>query len=286
MIDQPTVQLFYNPGSGAFSERKLHALANAIRAQDAQVILAPSADSDPALSPKATHICISGGDGTVRHVAAMLARCSSTLPVAIYPSGTVNLLAREGAAFSSLDEFVRGLLHGQTARLHFPVTFGPSVFFACAGVGPDSAAIGRLSPGLKRIFGRSAYAIAFTRLLWSWPRPRIELSANGQSWRCEAVYIAKGRYFAGPWSFAPKASVSDGLLHVLALKTARRRDYLQFIWAMALGRDPAKLENAIGFTCRALAIYCDESMPFQADGDIVATCPVELAIHDFPLAFR
>ena len=41
----------------------------------------------------------------------------------------------------------------------------------------------------------------------------------------------------------------------------------------------------IHFTCTALAARCDEPVPLQADGDIVATLPVDLAIGPRPLMF-
>lgn len=286
MPERPVVQVFFNPVCGQFSARRLGALTRALDDAGARTILTSCIASRSHVDPEATCICIAGGDGTVREVAGLLARSRSPLPVAIYPLGTVNLLAREGNSPGSARGCVHALLFGETIRPHYPVSIGGTMFFACASAGPDSAAVAGHSPRMKRRIGRLAYLVAFARQLWSWNRPAIQLSANGKSFACEAVYIAKGRYFAGSWSFAPAASVSDGLLHVVALETARRRDFLRFAAAMLFRRDLAKARGIVSFTCTSVSARCDSDLPIQADGDIVAGFPVELRVLDHPVNFR
>jgi diacylglycerol kinase family enzyme len=158
------------------------------------------------------------------------------------------------------------------------------MFFACASVGPDSLAVEAVaSSPLKRHIGRFAYVAAMGQLLCRWPRHRLLVSANGGSWECEAVYIAKGRYYAGGWSFAPRASVEDRQLHVVALKRARRREIFQFYWRMLSGGDVTGDSNVIAFSCTALSLQSDAPVPLQGDGDVLAMCPVEMRVHDQPV---
>ena len=285
------VQLFYNPAAGSYKGETIDALTQALRETGARVRLTPSIDHPPTIDPAATHICIAGGDGTVRHVAEALVSTNRQLPVAIYPAGTINLLAREAGYERHPARVARALVDGPT-RPHGPVevrpTHGPvtdaSMFFACASVGPDSLAVASVSASpLKRHIGRFAYVAAMGRLLRDWPRHRIVLSANGERWDCEAVYIAKGRYYAGSWSFAPQAKVDDGQLHVVALRRARRRELLQFYWTMLSGGDVTRGSNVIAFSCTALSLEAEEGLPVQGDGDILATCPVEITLHDTPV---
>lgn len=286
MVQHPVVQLFYNPGCGGYSSARIDRLAAALVEQGAQVLRTPSSDRVPQLAADATHVCIAGGDGTIRHVAQMLARQGSDLPVGIYPAGTVNLLARERGGSLAPRALARRLLHEPQPCAHYLADMGDHMFLACASVGPDARAVARVSCALKRRIGRAAYAIAMFGLLWRWPRATLRLQADGVALECEAVYIAKGRFFAGPWSFAPAARVSDGLLHVLALKRARRRDFAVLAMDLVLGRDPSARKNATAFTCTRLDIDCDEPLPLQADGDIVGHCPMRLAIHGQPLTFH
>ncbi|MGZ8306973.1 MAG: diacylglycerol/lipid kinase family protein, partial [Allosphingosinicella sp.] len=155
---------------------------------------------------------------------------------------------------------------------------------ACASVGPDSRAVAAVSLELKARIGRLAYAWAFVRLLFDWKRSPIRLAWDGGALDCEAFYVAKGRYFAGPWSFAPEAEIGEPLLHVVALARARRRDFARFAWALWRGRRVDSLPGARAFTCTALEARSDSPLPVQADGDPVATLPASIALHEEALS--
>ena len=282
----PVVQLFYNPNAGSANQRRLARLVAAFEAEGAAVLLAPSVDRVPEILPHATHICIAGGDGTVRHVAMALAKSGSVQPVAIYPAGTVNLLAREAPLPSDPVRFAHAVLGEGLLRPHHPITLGETMFFACASIGPDSAAVAGLSSRLKHRIGRAAYVVSFLRVLQRWRRLPLRLEAPGFTLECEAVYIAKARHFAGPWSFAPQARPDDELFHVVALHTARRRDFLRFVFALFTGRDMRKCAGMTVLSCSELSIDGPADMPVQADGDIVAYGPVRLSLHSFAANFR
>ena len=285
MTPQALVQLFYNSTAGGYSPSRIAELADALRETGARVRLTPSSFEPPVIDPAATHVCVAGGDGTVRHVAAAIADLPRSVPIAIYPAGTINLLARETGIERRPTRLARSLLSGGTTRRHNPVRAGDAMFFACASVGPDSFVVASLSTALKRRIGRLAYVAAMARLLWLWPRHRIALSANGETLHCEAAYIAKGRYYAGPWSFAPGAKGDDAHIHIVALRTARRRDFASFCWRMLIGADMADDDNVISFRCTELSLHSELPLPLQADGDIVATCPIDIAVQDRPVYF-
>ncbi len=279
------VQLFSNPASGRYRAHRLRALVRALRARGATVYQSESREGLPVIRDDATHVCVAAGDGTVRHVAGAVAQSGRPLALSIYPAGTINLLAREAGYPRRADEFARLVLEAEPRRRHYPVSTGDGYFFACAGVGPDSPAVASVSPRAKRAIGRLAYALAFLTLLPRWPRHRIALECDGQALDCEAFYVAKGRYYAGSWSFAPAARLDEPLMHVVALKTARRRDYARFVLALLGGDDVAKLANVEMVTCTTLRASADGALPIQADGDIVGTLPAAWALSEEPLIF-
>lgn len=279
------VQLFSNPKSGRHSRRRVAALAAALEARGATVLLSESSGSAPHIADEATHVCVAGGDGTVRHVADAVIRQRRAVTLSIYPAGTVNLLALEAGYPREADEFAAFVLDRANRRKHFPVALNDSHFFACAGAGPDSLAVAQVSGKLKRTIGRFAYALAALKLLFAWPRHSIILDTGERQVRCEAFYVAKGRYYAGRWSFAKHARVGEPLLHVVALRQARRRDYLRFIAALAAGQEVSVLANVETFTCTSLHAMGNAAVPLQADGDIVDRLPVSLAVRQTPLIF-
>jgi diacylglycerol kinase family enzyme len=123
------------------------------------------------------------------------------------------------------------------------------------------------------------------KLLVVWPGHRIRLSAGARQIDCEAFYVAKGRYYAGGWSFAPKARVHEPVLHVVALRRARRREYLRFVAGLAVGGDLSADPNIEAFTCATLSATADVALPVQADGDIVGALPAEMTLREEPLLF-
>jgi diacylglycerol kinase family enzyme len=279
------VQLFSNPDSGRYKARRLRALVRALEARGATVHQSESREGPPAIRDDATHVCVAAGDGTVRHVAGAVARSGRPLALSIYPAGTINLLAREAGYPRRADLFARLMLEAEPRRRHYGVSLGDGYFFACAGVGPDSVAVATVSPGLKRAIGRLAYAVAFVALLPRWPRHRIALECDGRAIACEAFYVAKGRYYAGAWSFAPAARLDEPLMHVVALTTARRRDYLRFVLALMGGNQVAGLANVEIATCTRLRATSDAPLPIQADGDLVGTLPAAMTLSEEPLIF-
>jgi len=280
------VQVFSNPSAGRNSRRTIAALVKALEARGAEVLSCESANGPPRIDDRATHVCVAAGDGTVRHVAEAVMRVGRPLTISVYPAGTINLLASEAGYPRDPELFAARVLSGSARHRHHPVAIGDSHFFACAGVGPDSLAVSRVSPRLKRAIGRLAYAVAALRLLFVCQRVHIDLDSGERKVRCEAFYVAKGRYYAGGWSFAPQARVDEPVLHVVALRKARRRDYLAFVATLGLGGDVSKLANVDAFTCTTLNATSAAPLPIQADGDIVGALPVTLTVGPQPLIFR
>jgi diacylglycerol kinase family enzyme len=284
--DTRTVQLIYNPTAGRHCDKRLAALRLGFEARGARVILSECGPgSDIVINDEAHHVCALGGDGTIRHVAHALSRSGRSLPLSVYPGGTINLVHRE--ILSPLDpaEHAVRALGGGSNRDHYCVQLNDTLFLACASVGPDSLAVAEVSSRLKRRVGRLAYAAAFLRNLVKWKRHEIRLASDSGEMSCEAFYVAKGRFFAGPWSFAPEAELASPLLHVIALERARRRDYARFIWALARRRDIKSLPGVVAFTCNELTAEADAALPMQADGDVVATLPIQLKLMAEPLSF-
>jgi diacylglycerol kinase (ATP) len=271
------VQIVCNPTSGSYAAARIEALTAAwVRAGYTTLVTESSPKHSFALNAAAKLLCVAGGDGTVRHVVAEIISNQHVPPLCVFPMGTINLIARELDYPHQPDAFVSRVLQGIVLGL-VPARLNDTLFMVCASIGPDSLAVASVSDSLKRRIGRLAYGAALLRLVFTWPRPRLSVMTPDQSFDCEAIYIAKGRYFAGPWSFAPYARMEDPLQHVVALRTARRRDFLAFMVSLVLRRVD-RLENVIHITCTELEINSNQNWPVQADGDLVDQLPVSLGI--------
>jgi diacylglycerol kinase (ATP) len=275
----PRVQIVCNPHSGSFRAQRL---ARAYDDAGFTPVFSESSHERP-FEPivGVERICVAGGDGTVRHVLARLAGMRNVPPVDVYPAGTINLVARERGLSRDPDRFVQQCLMTQGTSL-YPVRMNDTHFIACASIGPDARAVERVSPTLKRLIGRSAYGVAMLGVLMRWKRPQIRVRAAEGVFDCEALYIANGRFFAGPWSFAPQARLDDPTLHVIALLRARRRDFFVFVIATMFGR-AHRLSNVRTSITGGLALLAETAHPIQADGDIVSYLPAEIRVNTVPL---
>lgn len=280
------VQLIYNRTAGRHRRHRLAQLRETFERHGAEVILTECGPGVAlAIEDEASHVCAIGGDGTMRHVALAVQRCGRSVPLSVYPAGTVNLLHREIG--SPLDPVLHAprLLAAEPAAYHYTVEVNDTLFLACASVGPDSRAVAGLSSRLKKWIGKAAYVASFLSVLLRWRRDSIRLSHEGGKVDCEAFYVAKGRYFAGPWSFAPAARLAEPILHVVALRTARRRDFARFSWTMLRGRSVEALPFVAAFECTDFEAACAAPVPVQADGDVVTALPARFRLRAEPMAF-
>jgi diacylglycerol kinase (ATP) len=279
---RPLVQIVCNPEAGGYSARRLARLGNAYVRHGFDVIVSESSPASPFVAAEGVaRICIAGGDGTVRHVLANAELRTAGVAVDIYPTGTINLLAREWKDATQPDAFVRAAMERSLRKL-YPVRLNDSSFLACASVGPDARAVAALSTSLKHRIGRLAYVAAMAKVLINWQRPKLRVVVDGEQMDCEAVYIAKGHYYAGPWSFAPAARLDNPDLYIVALRRARRRDFAAFLLAMLVGR-VENLENVQTIKGRDVTIDSAGALPLQADGDIACMTPARLVVADEPV---
>lgn len=282
MLPRPIVQLVCNPDAGGYSPRRIDKLRAAWAAQGFETRISQSSPRVRfQLADDAARICIAGGDGTVRHVLADPALRNGGKPVDIFPAGTINLAAREWKTNRQPALFVKSAL-GREPRSIYPAMVNDAAFLVCASIGPDARAVANVSLALKNYIGRLAYGVAMLREWLDWQRPQLTVEVDGEMIICEAVYIAKGRYYAGPWSFAPNARLGSPLLHVVALRRARRRDYLAFVLAMIAGR-PTALANIHSRRGLDISVRSDGEDVVQVDGDIATSLPAIFQVSPAPI---
>jgi diacylglycerol kinase family enzyme len=275
------LQLVFNPESGSYRAATVERLREAFIQRGASVHLSEcSAKSSLVIAADVDQVCVVGGDGTIRHTVLAIRASGRDLPLCAFPGGTVNLLQREWGYPTTPEAFVAAVLATSATNANYAATINDSIFLACASVGPDSAAVAALSLPLKRIIGRLAYVVAFLKIMWLWPRQSISLLANEKAIRCEAFYVAKGRYFAGPWSFAREARLAEPNLHVVAIHQLSRWIFLRFIFLLLLGQ---RLDGRAGFSCfscHCLQADSTDSAAVQADGDIITHLPVRITLDE------
>ncbi|WP_029151346.1 diacylglycerol/lipid kinase family protein [Microbacterium indicum] len=273
--------------------------AIAARSRDAgwpDPLFLPTSVEDPgqgatreALVQGASVVLVAGGDGTVRAVAEAMR--GSGVPLAIVPSGTGNLLARNlRLPLASVEPMVDAAFSGDAAAVDIGVatltredgTKDEHAFVVMAGMGLDAAMIANTSARLKKQVGWVAYVDGAARSL-----PRAKPFRIAYQFRGEHVHTAKvqsilfancGHLPAGI-ELMPDARVDDGRLDVAVIQPSGAFGWLgvartitwnaPFLRRSAIGR---RVERTRGQSIRyltgdAIEAKPDEARPVELDGD-------------------
>lgn len=200
-------------------------------------------------------VMAAGGDGTVRAVAEGLH--GSTAALALLPSGTGNLLARNleltldnlqlsvDTAFTGQDRAIDlGLLEAERAD----GTREKFIFLVMAGVGLDAQMIANTNDTLKAKVGWLAYVDAIARSLRGNNRVRMRFSVDGgpvRTMTAHTVLVGNCGSLPGNILLLPEAAVDDGILDVVALRPKGIIGWLQ-IWVKIVWENGVLRRSQVG----------------------------------------
>jgi diacylglycerol kinase (ATP) len=300
-LEPPAIEraaVIYNPVKG-----HLKKLKNAVKsAEDAAgwkktIWLETSVEdagqgvTQEALKKGATVVLAAGGDGTVRAVAEALR--NSSVPIALIPVGTGNLLARNlGLTLTNIDEAVHTAFFGNDRRIDLGLAEitrpdGESeehVFLVMAGVGLDAKMIALTNPRLKKAVGWLAYVDAIGRSLPQLKPIKLRFSRDGSPERSSSahtVIIGNCGMLPGNLLLMPDAKPDDGLLDIAVLRPQGPFGWLK-VWnkvawengvlrKSALGRQIIDLSRDVKdvtyLTGKDLRLTVEKPEEFQLDGD-------------------
>lgn len=270
------IDLIFNPVSGSFRQRRLDAIALALKDEGFAVTVLATTAEGVRFSGAADIVVIHGGDGTVRDVVGALGERAGDVALAVAPSGTINLVARELGFSPAPATFAHDLAaswrrgaHGILTSPLFRVGRVPMV--SCLSIGPDSHAVAKVSGALKRRMGRYAYVAAFLRQMRDWPRESIGIEgelSDGTPFECEAeaVIVSHAALYAGPFRLSPDAALHTDTVELITLDRSTRSRMMRLSGAAMMGLSLQQRGLAQIRTCRRI-VFDHSVTPMQVDGD-------------------
>lgn len=233
-MSENIVGIVYNPIKVELDELKAAVEAEPASAGWAVKWLTTSED-DPgqgpakeALDAGATMVIAVGGDGTVRAVAEILG--GTGIPLALLPSGTGNLLARnldltlDDMAHSLATAFGGGTRAIDVAGIEITRedrTKDSHAFLVMAGAGLDAKIMSNTDPELKKRVGWLAYARALVPVLRDNSVLKLQYKVDSdrvRSARAQGIVVGNCGSLPANIMLLPDAVVDDGLLDVIVLK--------------------------------------------------------------------
>jgi YegS/Rv2252/BmrU family lipid kinase len=217
-------------------------------------------------------VIVGGGDGSVNCAAAALA--GTGLPLGILPLGTANNVARSLGLPESLEEACGVIAEGERRPMDLGRVNGHH-FVSVAGIGLSTRIHAETPDGLKKRLGPLAYAVQGVRVLRSMTGffasvrinqgPRLRLSAF-------QISVCNGRYFGGSLEAAEDATLADGRLDVVILRSDR---WTRGMWRALTGRARPHEEDSplLRIRARSLEIGTWPPMRVDVEGKIATRTP-------------
>ncbi|HMA17653.1 MAG TPA: diacylglycerol kinase family protein, partial [Thermoanaerobaculia bacterium] len=223
-------------------------------------------------------VVVCGGDGTVSEAACGLV--GSSVPLAILPGGTSNVLARELSIPLDLGEAAKLLVEGvpRPVRVLFA---NERAFLLWAGVGLDARIMGHMSLVLKRWLGRTGIFFTVADEFFRYEFPRLEVTVDGDRHEATFAVVSHARLYAGPWIIAPEARLDSDEIDVMIFSERNRWQFLSLFRQMQLARGGhlhrglARIVRGRTATVRSLETYPVE---VQVDGDCVLETPINCRV--------
>jgi diacylglycerol kinase (ATP) len=279
--------LVYNPIAGGGKRvSELQAIAKRAAGRGLLLREAPTTGLESAteivrraLVEKPDLVVAAGGDTTTAEVAEAL--LGTDVPLALLPTGTTSVVAREYGVGPGLDIAERHLLSPARRPLTvFTAAGRPSIL--CIGVGFDARVMTHFPPLLKKLAGRVGYAWTSTAewLTYEFPRLEIEgLDAEGKPFRREATFLvaANTKRYAGNPILSPFADPEDDLLDVVLFTGSSRVTLFRFYQLLSrkkagqLGLPGVVRFPARQFTVQSLAGH---EVEVQVDGEGCGLTPL------------
>jgi YegS/Rv2252/BmrU family lipid kinase len=226
-------------------------------------------------------VIAAGGDGTVQLVAN---RVPPELPVAVFPLGTENLLAKHFGIRRDIDAACRLVDEGRVLPMDVGQVNGRFflVMFSC---GFDAEVVRRLHSNRQGNIRHWSYAKPIWDAIRNYRYPELHLRIA-----CEQPEGTQVIEISSHWSFvfnlpayaaglriAPDADPTDGCLDVCTFQGGSLSRGLFHLMTVLCG------QHGLWSACRRhratqIRISSDREVPFQIDGDPGGCLPVEIRV--------
>ena len=228
-------------------------------------------------------VCALGGDGTVNETINGLA--GSGVPLAIIPTGTVNVLAMELGIPLDPPDAVRLLDSGTLSWIDLGLA-GDRYFALMAGVGMDAAVVASLNPVMKKALKEAAFAVQGLATYLTKDEPLIRVTCAERTVEGYFAVFGNASNYGGGFGITPLADMRDGLLDVCVLKDKSLLSTVWY-WTAALINAHIKHPKVEYFRTEAAQVATvepDKEVLVQTDGEMAGKLPLTCSV--VPRALR
>lgn len=231
-------------------------------------------------------LVVAGGDGTLNEVLNGLVD-PTRVPIALLPTGTANLVARD-LELPRRPDRVADLVVGGRVR---PLDIGlvdehGDRFLALVSCGFDAMVVQAIKQTRRGSLGYRGYLAPILRTLIDYQPPVLCVSLDGrQQEPVGLVIVSNVRNYGGLFTAADRARPDSGALDVCLFPKASVPQLVRYAAAGFVGR-LSRLPEVVYRTARSVEIRSDGAsehggvgeVPVQVDGDARGTTPVRIEL--------
>jgi diacylglycerol kinase family enzyme len=228
-------------------------------------------------------VVAAGGDGTASD---LVNRNESNIPVALFPLGTENLLARYLGLSSDPPKAARIIAAGHTKTLDAGLANG-RLFLLMASCGFDADVVQRLHSAREGHITQWSYAKPIMRSIrsYQYPQFRVTCRLSGPDAEIPIEYAFPARWafvsnlpcYAGRLCFSPCAKGDDGRLDVCAFEGRGVWAGLRYLIGVYTQRQ-TRLSDCIVAQATQIQIDADQPVLYQLDGDPGGCLPLTIEV--------
>ena len=228
-------------------------------------------------------VIVCGGDGTVNEAVNGLA-CTQ-VPLAVLPSGTANVLAKELGLPWNLPRAAARIAAAPYRRIALGLAIPekssgePRYFLSLAGAGADGALVSAVRPEIKLKAGILAYWQEGFRQLASYKFPLFRTMMADGPIDASLVIVGRTKHYGGPFKITTEADLlrpEFELAFVTTRSAWRYIAYLPLLWAGKLrGTRHVRFFKASSLHC---ASTTSSTILIQVDGEPAGCLPVDFRI--------
>lgn len=209
-------------------------------------------------------VVVIGGDGTLQAAARVLA--GSDRPLVIVPRGSGNVMALRLGIPMGMRAALRLVREGVPRRFDIGRS-GTEPFLLAMGAGFEGHLIRAADRELKKVLGKSAYALAAARnLVVDHHEFEIEVDGVRHEARAASVMVANFGTQVGTWIFPPETEGQDGLLDVAILRAQNLEQLVTLIMG-SLGAPTGPKGGLSLLRGKEIRVHCEHRVPVQLDGE-------------------
>ncbi|MCU1258152.1 MAG: diacylglycerol kinase, catalytic region [Bryobacterales bacterium] len=228
---------------------------------------------------------VAGGDGTINEVVEGMV--GSSVPLAVLPAGTANVLANEVGLGASMERAARRIPECTARRVplgRLDLDNGSSQhFLLMAGAGLDAKIVLDLDHSLKARIGKAAYWVSgflqFGRTL-----EEFQVIADGKRHDCSFALISKVRNYGGDMQIAADVSLLDEQFEVVLFHGSNSYRYALYLAAVA-AKQHRWVKGVEVYRASELRLAPINGKPvhLQTDGEYVGRLPATVTMSNDPV---